>query len=233
MKPEDHTAVPPASPRQLLADGLWWNNPGLAQLLGICPLLAVSRTLVTGLALGLGTLLVLCASNGLVSALRRQIDPRVRLPALVLVIAALVTAVDLACKALWFGLYQDIGLFVPLIVTNCVILARAESFASRQPVVPSLLDGLGQGAGMLAVLAVLGALRELVGYGTLGRGAGLLLGAGAADPALALDTGQGGLLVATLPPGGFFALALLIALRQRWLKGRASRTDAGGSTLPP
>lgn len=210
----------PHSGLRLLAGGLWWNNPGLAQLLGICPLLAVSRSLVTGLALGLGTLLVLCATNGVVSAVRRQIDPRVRLPALVLIIAALVTAVDLLCKALWFDLYQDIGLFVPLIVTNCVILGRAEGFAIRQPVVPSLLDGLGQGLGFLVVLAVLGAGRELLGFGTLGAGAELLLGPAASGIGLELRPEHQGLLLAVLPPGGFFALAGLIALRQVWLRRR-------------
>jgi electron transport complex protein RnfE len=172
--------------REIFRSGLWSNNPGIAQLLGLCPLLAVSRTLITGLALGIATLLVVCATNALVSLTRRWIDARVRLPALVLIIAAFVTSVDLLFKAYWFELHGEIGLFIPLIVTNCVILSRAEAFASRNRLLPALLDGLGHGLGFLLVLAVLGAVRELVGNG---------------------------LLIASLPPGGFFALAGLIALR--------------------
>lgn len=214
----ESTTADPKPLNQLLADGLWWNNPGLAQLLGICPLLAVSRSLVTGFALGLCSVLVLCATNGVVSTVRRQIDARIRLPALVLIIAALVTAVDLVAKAFWFDLYQDIGLFISLIVTNCVILARAESFAARQPVLPSLVDGLGQGFGFLAVLTVLGALRELLAFGTLGAGAELLLGPAGRDIGLELSREHQGLLLAVLPPGGFFGLAGLIALRQLWLR---------------
>ena len=175
-----------ANYREIFRSGLWSNNPGIAQLLGLCPLLAVSRTLLTGLALGIATLLVVCATNALVSLTRRWIDARVRLPALVLIIAAFVTSVDQLFKAWWFELYGEIGLFIPLIVTNCVILSRAEAFASRNPLLPALLDGLGHGLGFLLVLAVLGAVRELVGNG---------------------------LLIASLPPGGFFALAGLIALR--------------------
>ena len=175
-----------ANYREIFRSGLWSNNPGIAQLLGLCPLLAVSRTLLTGLALGIATLLVVCATNALVSLTRRWIDARVRLPALVLIIAAFVTSVDQLFKAWWFELYGEIGLFIPLIVTNCVILSRAEAFASRNPLLPALLDGLGHGLGFLLVLAVLGAVREVLGNG---------------------------LLIASLPPGGFFALAGLIALR--------------------
>jgi electron transport complex protein RnfE len=174
------------SHREIFLSGIWSNSPGMAQLLGLCPLLAVSRTLVAGLALGIATLLVVCATNALVSLTRHWIDARVRLPALVLIIAAFVTSVDLLFKAWWFELYGEIGLFIPLIVTNCVILSRAEAFASRNPLLPSLLDGLGHGLGFLLVLAALGTVRELLGNG---------------------------LLVASLPPGGFFALAGLIALR--------------------
>lgn len=172
--------------REIFRSGIWSKSPGMGQLLGLCPLLAVSRTLVAGLALGVATLLVVCATNALVSLTRRWIDARVRLPALVLIIAAFVTSVDLLFKAWWFDLYGEIGLFLPLIVTNCVILSRAEAFASRNPLLPSLLDGLGHGLGFLLVLAALGTVRELLGNG---------------------------LLIASLPPGGFFALAGLIALR--------------------
>lgn len=186
-----HTST--SSYREIFRTGLWSNNPGMAQLLGLCPLLAVSRTLITGLALGIATLLVICATNVLVSSCRKWIDARVRLPALVLIIAAFVTSVDLIFKAYWFDLYGEIGLFIPLIVTNCVILSRAEAFAIRNPLLPALLDGLGHGLGFLLVLTVLGAVREVIG---------------------------GGLLIASLPPGGFFALAGLIALRSFWLGKR-------------
>ena len=222
-------ATEPASSghyRALLGEGLWWNNPGMVQLLGICPLLAVSRTLITGLALGLATLLVVCATNLLVSAVRKQVDPRVRLPAFVLIIAAFVTAVDLVFKALWFDLYLDIGLFIPLIVTNCVILGRAEAFASRNGLLPSLVDGLAQGLGFLSVLVVLGAVRELIGFGTLGSGAQLLFGPAAAGTEIVLSPERRGLLLATLPPGGFFALASLIAVRQAWLDRRGRQPEA-------
>ena len=177
--------------REIFSAGVWSNNPGMVQLLGLCPLIAVSRTLLTGLALGIATLLVICATNGLVSLCRQWIDSRVRLPALVLIIAAFVTSIDLIFKAYWFDMYGEIGLFIPLIVTNCVILSRAEAFASRNRLLPALLDGLGHGIGFLLVLTALGAVREMFNQG---------------------------LLIASLPPGGFFALAGLIALRNLWLK---------------
>lgn len=181
--------VTTSSYREIFSAGIWSNNPGMVQLLGLCPLIAVSRTLLTGLALGIATLLVICATNVLVSLCRRWIDSRVRLPALVLVIAAFVTSIDLLFKAYWFDMYGEIGLFIPLIVTNCVILSRAEAFASRNQPLPALLDGLGHGIGFLLVLAALGTVRELFSQG---------------------------LLIASLPPGGFFALAGLIALRNFW-----------------
>jgi len=180
---------------RVLAGGLWWNTPGLAALIGLCPLLAVSRTFSTGLALGLASLAVLCSSNLLVSALAPWIAPRFRLVGFLLLIAALVTAVDLLFQARWFDLYGQVGLFVPLIVTNCLILARAESFAAHHGLWPAFLDGLGYGTGFTVLLAALGALRELLAPG---------------------------LLVATLPAGAFFLLAGLIALRQLWLRRRSA-----------
>ena len=176
---------------QILAEGLWWNTPGLAALIGLCPLLAVSTTFAAGLALGLASLAVLCSSNLLVSALAPWIAPRFRLAAFLLLIAALVTAVDLLFEAGWFDLYGQVGLFVPLIVTNCLILARAESFAAHHGLWPAFLDGLGYGLGFTLLLAGLGALRELLAPG---------------------------LLVAALPAGAFFLLAALIALRQFWFR---------------
>jgi electron transport complex protein RnfE len=184
-------------------DGLWWNNPGLAQLLGICPLLAVSRSFEAGLGLGVATIGVLCATNVLVSLARRLVDPRVRLPAYVLIIAAFVTAADLVIQAFFHALYEEVGLFIPLIVTNCVILARAESFASRHGPWAALQDGLAHGTGFAVVLVVLGTAREHVG-----------------------------LAVALLPPGAFFGLALLVAARNWWLARRPAADDpvAGGAS---
>ena len=180
---------------RILAEGLWWNTPGLAALIGICPLLAVSTSFAAGLALGIASLAVLCSSNVLVSALAPWIAPRFRLAAFLLLIAALVTAVDLLFEAGWFQLYGQVGLFVPLIVTNCLILARAESFAAHHGLWPALLDGLSYGLSFTVLLAGLGALRELLA------------------PAL---------LVAALPAGAFFLLAALIALRQLWFRRRGA-----------
>lgn len=171
------------------------STTGLTALIGICPLLAVSTTFASGCALGVASLVVLCASNVLVSALAPWIAPRFRVPAFLLLIAALVTTVDLLFEAGWFDLYSQVGLFVPLIVTNCLILGRAESFAVHHGLWRSLLDGLGTGLGFTAILGGLGALRELLAPG---------------------------LLVAALPAGAFFLLAALVAIRQLWYRQRGT-----------
>ena len=181
--------------RRILAEGFWWRTPGLASLIGLCPLLAVSRRLAAGLALGIASLAVITASNVLVSALGRRLHPRARLPGFLLLIAGLVTAVDLLFEAHWFDLHGEVGLFVPLIITNCLILARAESFAASNGVWRAFLDGLGYGLGFTLLLAGLGALRELLAPG---------------------------LLVASLPAGALFLLAGLVAVRQLWLSRRAA-----------
>ncbi|MGI9330592.1 MAG: electron transport complex subunit E [Gammaproteobacteria bacterium] len=205
------------------AQGLWHANPALVQLLGLCPLLAVTTSLVNGIGLGLATLFVLCATNVLVSASRAWIHRDLRLPAYVLIIAAFVTAVDLAFRAWLFDLHESLGLFIPLIVTNCIILGRAEAFASRQPVWPSLLDAVSQGLGFAAVLISLGAVRELLGRGSLFSGAEMLFGPAAASLQINLLSDEQGLLLAILPPGAFIGLAVLIALRNRYLQGTAAR----------
>ena len=195
-------------------NGLWDNNPGLVQLLGLCPLLAVSNTTVNGLGLGLATMAVLVITSASVSLLRSALRPEIRIPAFVLVIATTVTAVDLVLQAWLHDLSRVLGIFVPLIVTNCTILARAEAFASRQPLTAAVNDGLAQGAGFAAVLVVLGAGRELVGHGTLLADMDLLLGdrfAGFVIQVLPFDSG---LLIALLPPGAFIGLGLMVALRQ-------------------
>ena len=195
-------------------NGLWDNNPGLVQLLGLCPLLAVSNTTVNGLGLGLATIAVLVITSSAVSLLRSALSPEIRIPAFVLIIATTVTAVDLVLQAWLHDLSRVLGIFVPLIVTNCTILARAEAFASRQPLAASFTDGLAQGTGFAAVLIVLGAGRELVGHGTLLADLDLLLGDRFAGVVIQVSPFDSGLLIALLPPGAFIGLGLMVALRQ-------------------
>ncbi len=199
-------------------NGLWDNNPGLVQLLGLCPLLAVTGTAVNGLGLGLATLLVLVLSNVAVSASRGMIPPEVRIPVFVLLIATLVTVVDLLMRAWLTGLSATLGIFIPLIVTNCTILGRAEAFASKRPVKDALIDGLAQGTGFAGVLVVLGAGRELIGRGTLMADAHLLFGDWARAMEIQLLPMDQGLLLAILPPGAFIGLGLMIALRNRLIR---------------
>lgn len=213
--------------RHVLLTGLWLNNPGLVQLLGICPLLAISNTLVNGLGLGIATLAVLCGTNVLVSSVRRWIPAQVRLPAFVLIIAAFVTIVEQLCKAYFFDLYLALGIFLPLIITNCTILARAEAFASRQPVLASVVDGFAHGAGFAAVLIAIGGLRELLGHGTLLSGGEMLFGARAADLKFSVGSGDSGLTLALIPAGAFFVLALLVALRNALVGRRVTRVAVG------
>lgn len=199
----------PASARDTVLAGVTWRNPAWVQLLGLCPLLAVSSSTVNALALALASGGVLVGSNVSISALRRWIPPFVRLPAFVLVVATFTTCAVMLMEAYAFDVYLRIALFVQIIVTNCMILGRAESFASRNPVVPSLLDALGTAAGFAAALLLLGMVRELLGHGTLFAGMELLFGAPAA--AWRLDIAGGGLLLATLPPGAFIVAGLLLA----------------------
>ncbi|MBT8061126.1 MAG: electron transport complex subunit E [Gammaproteobacteria bacterium] len=195
--------------KQIMADGLWRNNPGLCQLLGLCPLLAVTTTFANGLALGIATLCVLTASNALVAAIRNGIHPAVRLPVFVLIIASLVTTVDLLMHAFFYDMHRSLGLFVPLIVTNCAILGRAESFASRHPIHLSVLDGLATGTGFGLVLVTLGGFREVIGQGTLFSDIDGMLGTG--GKSLTLDLPFDGLLLALLPPGAFLCFGFLLA----------------------
>ncbi|RMD80847.1 MAG: electron transport complex subunit E [Gammaproteobacteria bacterium] len=202
------------APAHILRDGLWSNNPALVQILGLCPLLAVTATVVNGLALGLATLATLVLSNTVVSLVRHHVTPEIRVAVYVLIIACIVTAIELAMDAYFHDLYLILGIFIPLIVTNCNILARAEAFASRHPVLPSALDGLAMGLGFTAVLVALGALRELLGRGTLFSQAELLLGeAGRLLQVQVLPEDYRGWLLAALPPGAFIGLGLLIALK--------------------
>jgi electron transport complex protein RnfE len=202
--------------KQILADGAWRQNTGLVVLLGLCPLLAVTSTLINGLALGLATMLTLMVSNLSVSAMRGLLKPEIRIPAFVLIIASVVTVIELLMHAYFFDLYRVLGIFIPLIVTNCAIIGRAEAFASRNSPLPSLIDGFATGLGFCITLVLLGALRELTGRGTLLAGADMLLGDWGRTLTLTIIPAHPGFLLAMLPPGAFFGLALLIAARNAW-----------------
>jgi electron transport complex protein RnfE len=210
---------PNSALRNVVAVGVWRDNVALVQLLALCPLLAVTTSVVNGVALGLATAAVLVLTNTILSLLRNALTPSVRVPLFVAVIASLVTCVDLLSHAVLDDLHEILGLFIPLIVTNCGLLAQAETVASRRPVVESLLSGLATGCGFLGVLVLLGALREALGRGTLLAGAPMLAGEWSA--ALEIDLPFNGMLVAILPPGAFFGMALILALRNRLSRAHA------------
>ncbi|MFK7958399.1 MAG: electron transport complex subunit E [Lysobacterales bacterium] len=191
-------------------DGLWHNNPGLVQLLGLCPLLAVTTHVAYGLGLGIATTAVMVLSSAAVSIMRRWINAEIRIAVFVLIIATAVTLAERLFMAWAFSLYSALGIFLPLIVTNCAILARAEAFASRQPLGPSVADGLFMGAGFTLALVTMGAVRELIAQGTLLDRMELLFGPGAAALEITLLESDG-MLLAALPPGAFMALGLLVA----------------------
>lgn len=197
----------------IIRDGLWSNNPALVQVLGLCPLLAVTSTVVNAIGLGIATLLVLAGSNLAVSIIRNYVSDSVRLPAFVMIIASFVTCAELLMQAFTYELYQILGIFIPLIVTNCTILGRADAFASRNPPLPALLDGVMMGLGFLVVLVLLGAMRELAGQGTLFADMHLLLGPMAADWVIRPFEQYPDVLFMILPPGAFVGLGLLIALK--------------------
>lgn len=199
--------------KELIKNGLWDNNPALVQLLGLCPLLAVSATVTNALGLGIATTLVLVGSNVIVSLVRQWIPQEVRIPVFVMIIASLVTCVQLLMNAYAYGLYLSLGIFIPLIVTNCIIIGRAEAFASKNDPIPAALDGLWMGLGMTAVLVLLGAMREVLGNGTLFDGADLLLGDWATVLRIELFHVDSHFLLAMLPPGAFLGVGFLIALK--------------------
>ena len=198
---------------KIAGDGLWYNNVALVQILGLCPLLAVTSTAINGLGLGLATMLVLLGSNTTISLIRHWVRPEVRIPVYVVVIASFVTAVELSMRAFFHELYLVLGIFIPLIVTNCSILGRAEAFASKNSVPRAIVDALTMGFGFLVVLFVLGSMREMVGFGTLFAQAHMMLGESFAWLTITLVEDYNGLLLAILPPGAFIGLGLLIALK--------------------
>jgi Na+-translocating ferredoxin:NAD+ oxidoreductase subunit E len=198
------------SKSEITRNGLWKNNVALVQLLGLCPLLAVTSTTINGIGLGLATMMTLVISNSLVSLIRDVVRQEVRLPVFVLIIASIVTIIELIMKAWFYELYLVLGIFIPLIVTNCSIIGRAEGFASRNPVGVSALDGFMMGLGFLLVLTVLGMMREIIGFGTVFAQADIMFGDAASILTVTLFQDYRGFLVAVLPPGAFFGLALLI-----------------------
>ena len=210
---------------KIIRNGLWDNNTALVALLGLCPLLAVSNSFINALGLGLATTAVLTLSNGTVSLIRNVVRPEIRLPVFVLVIASFVTAVELAMNAFFHELYNILGIFIPLIVTNCAIIGRAEAFASRNPLRHALLDGVSIGMGFTLALVTLGASRELIGQGTLFDGANLMFGEAARGWTLSLGDAYPGILLAILPPGAFIGLGMMIALKNI-IDKRLSRTAA-------
>ena len=199
--------------KHILKNGLWDNNQAFVALLGLCPLLAVSNTVINGLGLGLATTLTLILSNSIVSIIRHQVGTEIRLPVFVLIIASIVTAIELAMNAFFYELYLILGIFIPLIVTNCSIIGRAEAFASKNPFTASFVDGLAMGLGFTAALVTLGAVREALGSGTLLANAHLMFGDSAKDMVIYVMRDYEGFLLAILPPGAFIGLGLLIALK--------------------
>ncbi|WP_370979175.1 electron transport complex subunit E [Agaribacterium sp. ZY112] len=200
--------------KELSVNGLWKNNPALVQLLGLCPLLAVTGSVVNALGLGLATMLVLVGSNIAVSLIRNAVTDAIKLPAFVMIIASFTTGTELLMQAFTYELYTILGIFIPLIVTNCAILGRADAYACKNGVLPSAFDGLMMGLGFLAVLLAIGAIRELLGAGTLFADMHLLFGASAASWELNIfGSDYKGFLVAVLPPGAFLVAGLLIAIK--------------------
>ena len=211
---------------EIIKNGLWNNNPALVQLLGLCPLLAVTGSVVNALGLGLATLMVLIGSNTIVSLIRNHVSDAVRLPAFVVIIAAFVTCAELLMKSYTYELYQILGIFIPLIVTNCAILGRAEAFASKHHVGYAALDGLMMGLGFLLVLVMLGAIRELFGHGTLFSSMQLLFGPDASNWVVQPFGDNYSFLIAILPPGAFLVTGLLIAGKNTIDAALKRRADA-------
>lgn len=222
------------SDKSLLAltrDGLWGNNPALVQILGLCPLLAVTATVVNAIGLGLATLAVLLGSNIAVSLIRNYVPDSVRLPAFVMIIASLVTCAELLMQAYTYELYQILGIFIPLIVTNCAILGRADAFASRNGIAVSAVDGFMMGFGFFWVLVLLGGLRELIGQGTLFSNMDLIFGEIALGWEWQVFPNYTDVLFVVLPPGAFIGMGLLIAMKNA-IDTRIEKRRAAGTQSP-
>ncbi len=219
--------------KDIFLNGLWKQNTGVVQLLGLCPLLAISNSVVNSLSLGLATTLVMTLSGSGVAAIRDVIPNEARIPVYVLLIAVLVTIVQFLMNAYVHPLYLVLGIFIPLIVTNCIVLARAESFASKNGIRASALDGIAMGLGLTAVITILGGIREIFGHGTLLSGIDLVFGEASKSLVITVVPDYHGFLLAVLPPGAFIALGMLIAGRN-WLNLRAERKLKGeNATIVP
>lgn len=218
---------------QITRDGLWDKNVVFTQMLALCPALAVTSTATNGLGMGLATTAVLLGANVLIAALRHLISPDVRIPVFIVLIATLVTLVDMALNAWLHELYKVLGLFIALIVVNCAILGRAESFASKNPVAASALDGLMMGLGFTLALIAIGGTREILGSGTLFKDAHLLLGEAFSFLELTLIPGYKGFLLMILPPGGFLAVGFLLAVKRIIDQRSARRAQETASVAAP
>lgn len=203
--------------RKIALNGIWKQNTSLVQILGLCPLLAVTTNLVNGAMLSLATIIVMALSGFAIASLRNLIPHEIRIPVFILIVAALVTVIDLLFNAKLHELYLILGIFIPLIVTNCIVLARVEAYAAKNPPLQSIADGVFMGVGMLWTLSLLGGLRELIGNGTLFSGIDLVVPG--LSPLHLLPADYPGFLLAMLPPGAFILLGCLVASKN-WLEAR-------------
>ncbi len=215
--------------RNIAHNGIWKQNTSLVQLLGLCPLLAVSTSFVNGVSLAIATIFVMALSSGVVASVRSFIPHEIRIPVFILIIASLVTVVDLAMNAWLHELYLVLGIFIPLIVVNCIVLARVEAFAAKNTPLVAAWDGAMMGIGMVVAIAVLGGLRELIGTGMLFSGIEMVIPG--ANPLQLLPADYPGFLVTILPPGAFLVLGFMIAGRN-WLDARAAERARAGHMAP-
>ena len=217
--------------RDITWTGLWKSNPGLVQLLGLCPLMAVTTNVVNGLGLGFATIMALVASNVAISLVRDLIREEIRIPAFVMIIAANVTLIEMLMKAYFHDLYNILGIFIPLIVTNCIVIGRSEAYASKNPALHAGLDSFMMGLGFTGVLVVLGGMRELIGNGTLFDQAHLMFGEGARHLRLSFGDDFKGMLLAALPPGAFIGLGCLVAFKN-YIDKRAAAKQSSLQQIP-
>lgn len=219
--------------REIINNSIWKQNAGVVQILGLCPVLVMSSNIVNGVSLGLATSVVMLISGAAIAAIREFVPNELRAPIFILIIAALVTMVDLLFNSYIHDLYLVLGIFIPLITTNCIVLARAEAFASKNTVTHSALDGLFMGLGLTLVLAILGAGRELIGKGTLLSGVDLVFGPAAKSWVIHVIPAEYNyqFLLAILPPGAFIGLGFLIAGKMALDRRAEARAKAAAKQL--
>ena len=216
--------------QEISIQGLWKNNPALVQLLGLCPLLAVTNTVTNALGLGLATLVVLVVSNLTVSLVRNWVTNEIRIPVFIMIIASFVTIIQLLMNAYTYELYLSLGIFIPLIVTNCAIIGRAEAFASKNDPITSAFDGLMMGLGFAIILVILGAIREILGQGTLFSGSEILLGDWAKSLTITFAQFDQQFLLAILPPGAFLCMGFIIAIKN-FIDAKQNEKQAKSETV--